>query len=427
MSLLQQLAALEKEGGFSFFPGQTDLLARVAPLNKALIAADTGTGKTLLATILARLSNANKVLVVAPRGVLAQWEREIGRFWKTTPVYRGINSKLRRPKGVWLCYPQELSLGWPRVSSRLRDKFDCVLLDESHTYSNLETRVTETLEDLNAPYRYAFSATPVGNVTAELYPVLKWLGLECESRERLSALLDAKDQGLMDWMSRHIHALEKVECNPDCVPCEFTVVRVPLPPAVQSAHLQVDGGYLGFDQVRIRTSVLRSACSRPDSNPKLDALMLELQGCLGRGEQVVVVSARLSTTQSIAERLAASGIPTARIDSTVPADNHSIEAASFVEGQASVMLMGIKCAQSYSFSNCPNLLMASAEFSFTTFWQAVGRVWRVTSPRPVSVKSFVFKDTVEERVLKTVLHKRQLAHKACGLKYNLKMTTQDIA
>ena len=180
------------------------------------------------------------------------------------------------------------------------------------------------------------------------------------------------------------------------------------------------GGF-GFEDVRPRQAALRNFCARPQTSPKNHAMVTRVQSLVAAGEKVVVVCSRVSQTTDLRAELESFGVSCSRIDGTVPSDQHGEEAQKFKDGVANVMLMGIKCAQSHSFECAAYLLIGSMEYSFSTFWQAIGRVWRVNSPRPVTIDCFVLARTIEERIIKAVLAKQALAKKTTGLKYDLKI------
>ena len=73
------------------------------------------------------------------------------------------------------------------------------------------------------------------------------------------------------------------------------------------------------------------------------------------------------------------------------------------------MLMGIKCAQGHSFDGCPNLIIGSLEWSYGSLHQAKGRVWRLTSKRPVKVWCVLHKNSIEELLFDRVATKQDAA------------------
>ena len=146
-------------------------------------------------------------------------------------------------------------------------------------------------------------------------------------------------------------------------------------------------------------------------NPKTVAVLELVLECLRRGEPVVVVSARVGQTDEYYFRLAAAigEHKLARIDSTVLAFEHAAQADRFKRGEAPVMFMGIRCAKGYSFDHCANLVVASLEYSYGSLHQARGRVWRVTSRRPVRTWCVLCKGSIEETVFDIVATKQDAA------------------
>ena len=239
--------------------------------------------------------------------------------------------------------------------------------------------------------------------------------------------------------------ISKEACNPDLKPCEIIDVRVPVGSEqarlynywlerrhylseyksmltiarVQSSRLRgICGAPVGLDYNRIlvpktlptgeTVSVPIVPC-RSNFNPKTVAILKVAALCLGRQEQVVIVSARVGQSNELARRFTEAGVPIARIDSTVAPELHAAEANRFKRGDARVMLMGIKCAQGHSFDQCPNLIIGSLEWSYGTLAQAQGRVWRLTSPKPVKVWVVLHENTIEEVLFDRVATKRDAA------------------
>jgi SWI/SNF-related matrix-associated actin-dependent regulator of chromatin subfamily A3 len=142
-------------------------------------------------------------------------------------------------------------------------------------------------------------------------------------------------------------------------------------------------------------------------NPKLIAGLELTLGCLRKGEQVVIVASRLGQLDEIEQRLGEAGILCSRIDST--RTHHSYEAQTFKQGHTKVMLMGIKMAQAFSFENCPNLIVLSLEWNYAAKNQAMGRVYRLNSPKPVKVWCVLNENSVEEVMFDKVASKADAA------------------
>ncbi len=72
-------------------------------------------------------------------------------------------------------------------------------------------------------------------------------------------------------------------------------------------------------------------------------------------------------------------------------------AADFRADNFHYLLLGLRCAQSFSFQHCQHMWFGSLGHSAHTFWQAVGRVWRVNSPGPVTVTVPWESGSIDER------------------------------
>jgi len=114
--------------GFTYYEGQIDYCARVGCKDHGLIAAETGTGKSVMALTMIALKNPGRSLIIAPQGTMrsvgeegdedyqaSQWVQEIQRFAPTEPVFQLFSESDYRhilhanggelPRGVYVTYP----------------------------------------------------------------------------------------------------------------------------------------------------------------------------------------------------------------------------------------------------------------------------------------------------------------------------------
>tara|TARA_B100001094_G_C17938909_1_gene674532 strand:+ start:192 stop:746 length:555 start_codon:yes stop_codon:yes gene_type:complete len=114
-------------------------------------------------------------------------------------------------------------------------------------------------------------------------------------------------------------------------------------------------------------------------------------------------------TDELGRRLGEARIPFSRIDGAPGGPSHVVEANRFKRGETKVLLMGIRCAQAHSFANCSNLIIGSLEWSYGSFSQAMGRVYRLNSPKDVKVYVILNKDSIDEMMFDKVATKRDAA------------------
>ena len=228
--------------------------------------------------------------------------------------------------------------------------------------------------------------------------------------------------------------ISKEECNPKQVPVKIMTTKVPMGRQQYYAYSHiVQPKNIPFSSPKtimgVQQTWLRSLCACPvdavkeynlrarsffqleddepdilrvDSNynPKTIAILNKIYDILAEGRQVVHVSARINQSSEIERRLGEAGIKCSRIDSTTP--KHAKEAAKFKAGDTQVMLMGINCAQAYSFEQCHDLIIGSLEWSYGKLNQAMGRVYRLTSTREVNIYVFLHNESIEELLFEKV-------------------------
>ena len=355
----------------------------------------------------------------------------------------------------------------PSLATVIGDIWDMVILDEAHLICNLDSQVTQNVIRMQPRYKYALSATPIPNMVWNIFSIMGWLCVPewykggkmnprwPYSREMIGAFkrtfvshekdltqeainrkngrgpaatkaspIISEPTRLLKLLRPTVAFLSKEMCNPTLMPCEVMDIRVPMGYEQRSLYTHyLDIANIPYTDPRLKYGVqlayLRGICADPSGvdygqgmcssnyNPKMVAILETIYKCLERGEQVIHVSARHGMTNEIEKRLDSAGIRTSRIDGTVK--DHAKEASMFKRGEAPVMLMGINCAQAYSFENCQNLIVGSLEWSYGKFSQAKGRVWRLNSPKPVKVYVILHEDSIEEAMFDKLANKEDAA------------------
>jgi len=359
----------------------------------------------------------------------------------------------------------------PSIATEVGDQFDMVLLDESHLMQSMSAKKTAAFLRLRAKYRYALSATPIPNNIRDIFPVMGWLcvpdwfkghvgnaawpyvargdlafakrflstevdetatrknyaqGIKRKVRTTSSTVTNAIT--LLRILKSSLAFITKKRCNPSLVECNVIDVRVPFGVeqermyaayATSQSPLTGQGKYSHL----VQHTYLRGVCADPmdvklnasysfvrsSMNPKLLTLLNLIRECLERGEQVVVVSSRTGQTSELQRRLHAAGVPTARVDSKTNSNNHSAQSNLFKSGEVPVMLMGIKMAQGFSFAQCPNLIVGSLEWNYASKNQAMGRVFRLNSPKDVRIWCVLNSNSIEEVMFDRVSDKQDVS------------------
>lgn len=357
-----------------------------------------------------------------------------------------------------------LCLAKPCLSTIIGNVWDMVILDEAHVMCRLSTIKTRSLIRLQPKYRFLLTATPIPNIVTNLFSLMGWVCVAnwykggrrnarwpftIKETSRFKKLFVSKENDLTEMLNRQeqgknppaskdspfisraptllrligpsVARCSKQDCNPDVVGCDIYDVRVNMNEIQHNAYARnLDLANIDCESPLARAAkqmnILRGICAAPSNytslldnnyNNKTWNILDLMADQLELGEQVIHIAARTAQNDEIEGRLNVAGISTARIDSTV--SNHSAQASLFKSKQAQVMLMGIKCAQAYSFSQCSNLIIGSLEWSYGSFQQALGRAYRLNSKKHINCHVVLHRDSIEELLYDKVAQKRDAA------------------
>ena len=157
-----------------------------------------------------------------------------------------------------------------------------------------------------------------------------------------------------------------------------------------------------------------TARSWTDANPKQAAILSLCADLLDRGEQVLVGSPFRSFNRSLHARLAEAGVACVLLDGQTSQERRGELAGQFKEHRFSVAVAGLDAmAEGHSFAQCAHLIQPSFSFCLDVNAQFPDRIWRLDSPRPVTIYTMVTRGTVDEAVL--ALYKDKLGSSQLAL------------
>ncbi len=147
----------------------------------SVLADDMGLGKTLqvIASVLKfkaeGLLEKEKVLVVAPTGLITNWEAEVSKFAPSlkTAIYHGANRDLEKLDGFDILLT---SYGIARSDAKIlgKKKWHAVVIDEAQNIKNQNTGQTKAIKSISASNFIALSGTPVENRLSELWSIMDY-------------------------------------------------------------------------------------------------------------------------------------------------------------------------------------------------------------------------------------------------------------
>ncbi|MBA3901701.1 MAG: DEAD/DEAH box helicase, partial [Bacteroidetes bacterium] len=147
----------------------------------SVLADDMGLGKTLqvITTLLKYkedgLLEKEKALVVAPTGLLMNWQTEIEKFAPSlkTKIYHGTNRRFEESDDFDILIS---SYGIVRSDAKelKKKKWHSLVIDEAQNIKNSNTEQTKALKTIGANHFIAMSGTPVENRLSELWSIMDY-------------------------------------------------------------------------------------------------------------------------------------------------------------------------------------------------------------------------------------------------------------
>ncbi|OEU80344.1 MAG: hypothetical protein BA865_07255 [Desulfobacterales bacterium S5133MH4] len=169
--LLHQLYAYQQEGVLHLAFGERSLLAD-----------DMGLGKTVQAVgaceLLRQIRNVERVLVVCPVSLKAEWEEQIAKFTKLPARIiwgpRAARLKMYRESSFfYLCNYEQIRSDIADINRILAP--DIIILDEAQRIKNWQTKTAKAVKQLSSPYAFVLTGTPLENRIDEIYSIVEFL------------------------------------------------------------------------------------------------------------------------------------------------------------------------------------------------------------------------------------------------------------
>ncbi len=432
-------------------PYQREGAAHLAFHERALLADEMGLGKTLQALaaceILAREKGVERVLVVSPTSVKAEWEEQIARFTH------------RAARFVAGLYPERLKLyetpafftlvNYEQVVRDADDinallKPDVVILDEAQRIKNWHTKTARRVKSLVSPYAFVLTGTPLENRIDETYSIVEYLDpeifgplfrfnrdfYELDERGRPEGYknLDEMHRRLSGVMLRRRKRDVEDEL-PDRTQKTFFV-----PMAEEQAKRYGDYEYLArrlasiaqrrpltqeeFERLQQYLACMRMICDTPailDPECRVCPKLEELEGVLGElleepSRKIVIFSEWVKMLELARALAAEMGVECAWHTGAVPQLKRRAEITRFREDPACRLFIS-----SDAGATGLNLQIANAVINLDLPWnpakleQRIARAWRKGQKSAVSVVNFVTENSIEHSILHLLSHKQTLA------------------
>jgi superfamily II DNA or RNA helicase len=432
-------------------PYQREGALHLAFGERALLADEMGLGKTVQAIaaceLLAQRKGIARVLVVCPASLKAEWEEQIARFTE------------RAARAVFGPRPQRLAayrapvfftiVNYEQVLADADDfnallAPDVVVLDEAQRIKNWHTKTARRVKQLNAPYAFVLTGTPLENRIDELYSIVQYLDPElvgplfrfnrdfyeldergrpvnyqnlAELRARVAPVMLRRRKADVESelpgrtvKNFFVGMADEQKARYD----EYSRKAAQLIKLAQQRPLRAEE----FERLQMYLACMRMICDTPAIldpdcrvSPKLEELERVLADLLEDPERKVIVFSEWERMLDLVRELAREmGVEAAWHTGSVPQRRRRAEISRFKEDPACRLFLSTD-----SGSVGLNLQVASAVVNVDLPWnparleQRIARAWRKNQTRSVAVVNLVCEGSIEHGIMHLLGAKQALA------------------
>ena len=422
---LENLFASESlEFPFRPFPYQFDGIAFLYPRHEAVLADEMGLGKTMQAIVAMRLlthqGHLRRTLIVCPKPLVTNWQREIGLWAPELPVtvIEGKQSSRHwlwenAVEGILLVNYESLVRDSLQATSTPR-QFDLMIIDESQRIKNRLGTTNEVICAMPRRRSWALTGTPIENSAEDLVGIFQFVSPGCL---RPQMKIPAIRQSVSDYVIRR----SKDQVEIDLPPKMFRDADVQLAPEQRRAYqLAEDEGIVHLNDIGPALTIqhvfelvlrLKQICNfdpATGTSAKLDRLQADLEECVASGRKAIIFSQWVNTIEQLRDRLQQFG--PLEYHGKIPAKHRDGVIETFRNDPDKHVLLMSYGAGSVGL----NLQFAGYVFLFDRWWnpavedQAINRAHRIGASGPVTVTRFLAMGTIEERINAILEAKREL-------------------
>jgi non-specific serine/threonine protein kinase len=433
------------------------------------LADDMGLGKTIqvltfLLSLKERGMATSPSLIVLPRSLLVNWQRETARFTPSLRVLEYHGNVRGRDPALF----EQYDLVVTTYGVMLRDidtlrkfVFNYVILDESQAIKNPLAQTAKAARLLRSQHRLVMTGTPVENSSYELWSQFAFLNpgllgnLEYFRSEFGTPIEKHSDEERAAFLRKMVYPFilrrTKDQVAPELPPRSERVVYSDMEPSQRKMYNRTRDFYRGVllgmmeeessnggARMKVLEGLLRlrQICNHPvlvekdfkGESAKFELIIETLETLRAEGHKALVFSQFVEMLHLVRAALDERQIPYAYLDGRT--NNRQAEVDRFQEEQdLPFFLISLKAG-----GVGLNLTAADYVIHIDPWWnpavemQATDRTHRIGQDKPVFVYKMIVRDTVEEKVVQLQEKKKNLVDQLIATEEHFlkSLTTEDV-
>ncbi|HVA25367.1 MAG TPA: DEAD/DEAH box helicase [Chloroflexota bacterium] len=401
-------------------PYQVEGVQALLSRDSLLLADDMGLGKTIQAIAAIRIllwqQRLQSALIVAPAGLLRQWQREL-RLWAPEVRVLTVHGnqaerswQWKAPVAVYLTSYETLrSDYYEQPASPPARLWDLVVLDEAQKIKNAGTGVSRVCKQLRTRRQWALTGTPLENRPDDVKSILSFVSPHSpHARRPYQGPLELRAELRQVQLRRR-----KADVLPDLPPKLVSPLSLPLTRSQRRVYdraeqegvveLRAMGEHIRVQHILALIARLKQICNFCPSSgqsSKMDDLRERVSVLVEEGHKALIFS-QFSNAEYGARRIADELEPQALVyaGDLSQGEREAIVQRFRADDGKSALVLSVRAG-----GLGLNLQQASYVFHFDRWWnpatqnQADGRSHRLGQRSPVNVYTYTCERTIEERI-----------------------------
>jgi non-specific serine/threonine protein kinase len=412
------------------------------------LADDMGLGKTVqvlafLQSLKEKGMSSSAALVVVPRSLLVNWQREAGKFTPDLRILVQHGPLREKDSAVFDQYDLILTtygIVIKDIELLRRYRFHYVILDESQAIKNPLSQSAKACRLLHSDHRLVMTGTPVENSTFELWSQFAFINpgllgnLEYFKSEIGGPIEKNGDAETAQFLRKMVFPFilrrTKEQVAPELPPRTERIIFGDMDTPQRKLYNRTRENYRksllglienqGLDNARMKILEgllrLRQICIHPQlvdktyrgDSAKFELLLETIDTLLAEGHKTLIFSQFVETLKLLRQELDQRGIRYTYLDGKT---NNRQEQVDIFQGDTSypLFLISLKAG-----GVGLNLTAADYVIHLDPWWnpavemQASDRAHRIGQDKPVFVYKYILRDTVEEKILLLQERKKNL-------------------
>ena len=409
---------------FEPFDFQYSGIAFLFARHHAVLADEMGLGKTMQAIttvrLLLRAGYLRNVLLICPKPLVTNWQRELGLWAPEIPVAVVSGNQAKRQ---WMWQQDrspvkianyELMVRDQGIVANLAEEFDLVVTDEAQRIKNKDSTTSKVVRSIKRRRSWALTGTPVENSVDDLFGIFEFV-----SPGAINAAMSHRQ--LKSELADYVLRRTKDMVIEDMPPKLIRDAELSLTPEQAYAYETAEKeGVIKLSEIGDQVTVkhvfelvlrLKQICNfdlASGTSSKMELLKSDMEEVAASGRKAIVFSQWVGTLEKIEEQL--QGFNPLSYHGRIRPSRRDEILEEFRESKDRHVLLMSYGAGAVGL----NLQFCRYVYLFDRWWnpavedQAINRAHRIGAAGSVTVTRMIMSGTIEQRIHEILEHKRQL-------------------